>query len=165
MSGPIQSCIQYVINVLNRGANCFISTKSKRLWIPLRMSADICMLGKGYNFWPLGYRISVGKCFLHVSTNSLFVNEGVSCDSCLFLSFWWGLVVSRNKNHIWRFKTLLTRLLRGVRTLNWIVGVTTATQQVWLTWFTGPIFPLPATAVLNWIYSRFCESVSNLHMV
>ena len=27
------------------------------------------------------------------------------------------------------------------------VGVTTATQLVWLTWFTGPTFPLPATAV------------------
>ena len=26
------------------------------------------------------------------------------------------------------------------------VGVTTATQLVWLTWFTGPTFPLPATA-------------------
>ena len=25
------------------------------------------------------------------------------------------------------------------------VGVTTATQLVWLTWFTGPTFPLPAT--------------------
>ena len=25
--------------------------------------------------------------------------------------------------------------------------VTTATQLVWLTWFTGPTFPLPATAV------------------
>ena len=27
------------------------------------------------------------------------------------------------------------------------VGVTTATQLVWLTWFTGPTFPLPATTV------------------
>ena len=27
------------------------------------------------------------------------------------------------------------------------VGVTTVTQLVWLTWFTGPTFPLPATAV------------------
>ena len=27
------------------------------------------------------------------------------------------------------------------------VGVTTATQLVWLTWFTGLTFPLPATAV------------------
>ena len=27
------------------------------------------------------------------------------------------------------------------------VGVTTATQLVWLTWFTGPTLPLPATAV------------------
>ena len=27
------------------------------------------------------------------------------------------------------------------------VGVTTATQLVWLTWYTGPTFPLPATAV------------------
>ena len=27
------------------------------------------------------------------------------------------------------------------------VGVTTDTQLVWLTWFTGPTFPLPATAV------------------
>ena len=27
------------------------------------------------------------------------------------------------------------------------VGVTTATQLVWLTWFCGPTFPLPATAV------------------
>ena len=27
------------------------------------------------------------------------------------------------------------------------VGVTTATQLVWLTWFTGPTFPFPATAV------------------
>ena len=27
------------------------------------------------------------------------------------------------------------------------VGVTTATQLMWLTWFTGPTFPLPATAV------------------
>ena len=27
------------------------------------------------------------------------------------------------------------------------VGVTTATKLVWLTWFTGPTFPLPATAV------------------
>ena len=29
------------------------------------------------------------------------------------------------------------------------VGVTTATQLVWLTWFTDPTFPLPATAVLS----------------
>ena len=29
------------------------------------------------------------------------------------------------------------------------VGVTTATQLMWLTWFTGPTFPLPATAVLS----------------
>ena len=27
------------------------------------------------------------------------------------------------------------------------VGVTTATQLVWLTWFTGLTFPLPATVV------------------
>ena len=27
------------------------------------------------------------------------------------------------------------------------VGVTTATQLVWLTWCTGPTFPIPATAV------------------
>ena len=27
------------------------------------------------------------------------------------------------------------------------VGVTTATQLVWLNWFTGPTFPLTATAV------------------
>ena len=27
------------------------------------------------------------------------------------------------------------------------IGVTTATQLVWLTWFTGPTFPFPATAV------------------
>ena len=27
------------------------------------------------------------------------------------------------------------------------VGVTTATQLVWLTWFTGQTFPLPATTV------------------
>ena len=27
------------------------------------------------------------------------------------------------------------------------VGVTTATQLVLLTWFTGPTFPLPATAM------------------
>ena len=27
------------------------------------------------------------------------------------------------------------------------VGVTTATQMVWLTWFTGPTSPLPATTV------------------
>ena len=27
------------------------------------------------------------------------------------------------------------------------VGVTTATQLVWLTWFTGPTFPLPTTTV------------------
>ena len=27
------------------------------------------------------------------------------------------------------------------------VGVTTATQLVWLTWFTGKTFQLPATAV------------------
>ena len=27
------------------------------------------------------------------------------------------------------------------------VGVTTAYQMAWLTWFTGPTFPLPATAV------------------
>ena len=27
------------------------------------------------------------------------------------------------------------------------VGVITATQLVWLTWFTGPTVPLPATAV------------------
>ena len=28
------------------------------------------------------------------------------------------------------------------------VGVTTATQLVWLTWFTGPTFPLPATVTI-----------------
>ena len=27
------------------------------------------------------------------------------------------------------------------------VGVTMATQLVWLTWFTGPTFPLPAATV------------------
>ena len=31
--------------------------------------------------------------------------------------------------------------------LGWSVGVTTATQLLWLTWFTGPTFPLLATAV------------------
>ena len=44
-------------------------------------------------------------------------------------------------------KSSITQRLRT----NWgrSVGVTTATQLVWLIWFTGPTFPLPATAVLS----------------
>ena len=39
------------------------------------------------------------------------------------------------------------KILMGTGKLSWSVGVTTATQLVCLTWFTGPTFPLPATAV------------------
>ena len=42
-------------------------------------------------------------------------------------------------------KSSITRWLRT--DLGRSVGVTTATQLVWLTWFTGPTFPFPATAV------------------
>ena len=39
-------------------------------------------------------------------------------------------------------------ITQGLRTdLGRSVGVPTATQLVWLTWFTGPTFPLPTTAV------------------
>ena len=41
-------------------------------------------------------------------------------------------------------KSLITQRLRN--DLGWSAGVTTATQLVWLTWFTGPTFPLHATA-------------------
>ena len=42
-------------------------------------------------------------------------------------------------------KSWLTQWLRT--DLGRSVGVTTVTQLVWLTWFTGPTFPLPAIAV------------------
>ena len=42
-------------------------------------------------------------------------------------------------------KSSITQRLRT--DLGRSVGVTTATQLVWVTWFTGPTFPLPATAV------------------
>ena len=42
-------------------------------------------------------------------------------------------------------KSSITQRLRT--DLGRSVGVTTATQMVWLTWFTGQTFPLPATAV------------------
>ena len=42
-------------------------------------------------------------------------------------------------------KSSITQRLRT--DLGWSVGVTTATRLVWLTWFPGPTFPLPATAV------------------
>ena len=42
-------------------------------------------------------------------------------------------------------KSAITQRLRT--DLGRAVGVTTATQLVWLTWFMGPTFPLPATAV------------------
>ena len=42
-------------------------------------------------------------------------------------------------------KSSITERLRT--DLGWSVGVTMATQLVWLTWFTDPTFPLPATAV------------------
>ena len=37
-----------------------------------------------------------------------------------------------------------TAVADRLRTVSW---VTTATQLVWLAWFTGPTFSLPATAV------------------
>ena len=42
-------------------------------------------------------------------------------------------------------KSSITQRLRT--DLGWSVGVTTATQLVCLTWFTGPNLPLPETAV------------------
>ena len=42
-------------------------------------------------------------------------------------------------------KSSITQRLRT--DLGWSVWVTMATQLVWLTWFIGPTFPLPATAV------------------
>ena len=42
-------------------------------------------------------------------------------------------------------KSSITQRLRT--DLERSVGVTTATQLVWLTWFTGPTFPIPATAL------------------
>ena len=42
-------------------------------------------------------------------------------------------------------KSSITQRLRT--DLGRSVGVTTATQLVWLTWFMGTTFPLPATAV------------------
>ena len=42
-------------------------------------------------------------------------------------------------------KSSITQRLRT--DLGRSVGVTTATQLVWLTWVTGQTFPLPATAV------------------
>ena len=42
-------------------------------------------------------------------------------------------------------KSAITQRLRT--DLGRSVGVTTATQLVWVTWFTGQTFPLPATAV------------------
>ena len=44
-------------------------------------------------------------------------------------------------------KSSITQRLRT--DLGRSVGVTTAIQLVWLTWFTGPTFPLPETAVLS----------------
>ena len=49
-------------------------------------------------------------------------------------------------------KSSITKRLRT--DLGQSVGVTTVTQLVWLTWFTGPTFPLPTTDVLSkYIYS------------
>ena len=47
---------------------------------------------------------------------------------------------TNNATKSWITQRLRTDLERSV-------GVTTATQLVWLTWFTGPTFPLPATVV------------------
>ena len=50
---------------------------------------------------------------------------------------------SDNTNNV--TKSSITQRLRT--DLGRSVGVTTVTQLVWLTWFTGQTFPLPATAV------------------
>ena len=52
-----------------------------------------------------------------------------------------GKVTTQTKSQ----KSSITQRLRA--DLKRSVGVTTATQLVWLTWFTGPTFPIPATAV------------------
>ena len=37
--------------------------RAKTVWIPLRMSTEICRLGEGHNLCPLKWRLSVGKPF------------------------------------------------------------------------------------------------------
>ena len=55
------------------------------------------------------------------------------------------------------------RLNSGLRTdLGWSVGVTTATQLVWLTWFTGPNLPTPRNSrvfivKINWEINSFFQ--------
>ena len=41
----------------------FFQLRAKTVWIPLRMSTEICRLREGYNFRPLECRLSVGKPF------------------------------------------------------------------------------------------------------
>ena len=55
----------------------------------------------------------------------------------------WQNLKSDNTNNA--KKSSITQRMRTV--LGRSVGVTTATQLVWLTWFMDPTFPLPTTAV------------------
>ena len=53
-------------------------------------------------------------------------------------------------------KSSITQRLRT--DLGRSVGVTTVTQLVWLTWFTGPTFPLPAKDVYRLaVYKKSIE--------
>ena len=53
----------YLYVKLNWDANHFKPAESKDLWIPLRISTDICRLEEGHSLYPGEYRLSVGKPF------------------------------------------------------------------------------------------------------
>ena len=87
------------------------------------------------------------RCQLHVLFKLIFKRKRKRSDSVL-----WQKPIYQQKCHKGKVTTQTTpqksSITQRLQTdLGRSVGVTTATQLVWLTWFTGPTFPLPTTAV------------------